>query len=304
MVERQRRVVDERVERAFNRLCDMVELFEEYIEEHMPEDERSLMPNWVDFAKLPSVRALMHRNDTLDDISRAEFIAAVPEMLRDIEQYKVHAKVAIVEHIKHHHSEMRRTLEGVEPADALERYYAYFTCASSECSRVSYATFAEYHAHWRTEHTHHTWMAEDPEMKEWPRVWLSYSLPKVARGVLRANAIPLDTPQRFLNKWVREGRLYCTCGDPAMPLPNQLDFAKLVSYCHGGGTCADQKPTSTPRSHTSSSTIVPTSSATSRGMYDLLTPCHATLTRYIHPPTGSRRASRTRTTSSNTPTSS
>ncbi|KAI0755804.1 hypothetical protein C8Q74DRAFT_1452363 [Fomes fomentarius] len=229
-VERQRQIVNERVERAFNRLCDMIELFEGYIEENMPEEERTLMPNWVDFAKLPSVQALMHRDDAQGNISTAEFTAAVPEMLRDIEQYKAHAKVAIVEHIRQHHPEMQRTLEGVEPADALERYYAYFVCASSDCGRVSYATFAEYHAHWRTDHTDHKWMAEDPEMKEWPRVWLSYSLPQVARGVLCANEIALDTPQRLLNEWVREGRLYCACGDPIMPLPNELDFAKLMEH--------------------------------------------------------------------------
>ena len=55
------------------------------------------------------------------------------------------------------------------------------------------------------------------------------SFAEIARQVLTAVDIPLDTPPSQLDDFVRTGRIYCSCGDPDMPLPNELGWITFVS---------------------------------------------------------------------------
>ena len=53
--------------------------------------------------------------------------------------------------------------------------------------------------------------------------------PNPARQAAEAAGIPLDTPREVLDGWTREGRLFCACEDPRMPLPEEMSWGTLVS---------------------------------------------------------------------------
>ncbi len=49
------------------------------------------------------------------------------------------------------------------------------------------------------------------------------------RAILRQIGLRAGIEMKKMDDLVWSGRLYCACGDPALPLPEKLTWAKLVS---------------------------------------------------------------------------
>ena len=58
-----------------------------------------------------------------------------------------------------------------------------------------------------------------------------FSFPAVAREILLAVDIPLDTEQEVLDAWVTEGRLFCACGSTGAEITSdRCKFKKLGTF--------------------------------------------------------------------------
>lgn len=252
VLEKERRIQQDFQDRLDERLDVILQWYEEYLEEHYTAAERGLFPSMCDARELPSLVALAQANDARDIIPRSAFLARIELMLADAEEYKTRAKRALVDLLRNSHDsrpQLSEELKDVPVNDVLQRYCAYFTCppwcnATPAAGGCEYLTYEQLHGHWRVKHYGVPWM-RGPEddtrerasvVANWP-----FFLPTVGRSVLEAVRIPLDTPRTVLDRWVKEGRLFCACGHPGMPPPEEIDWAKLVSTCAqaGGGPCAD-----------------------------------------------------------------
>lgn len=225
---REREIEDERNERARVRLDTLVEFYNEYLQENMSEEERALMPNAFYFGRLPTIDALLSRPAAHGEPSREDFDAIIAQALVEAEQYKKDAKVAILKRLTDKLPSLQEAVDALSPDDAVQWYFAYFSCYSVTCNQIKSASFFECHAHWRAEHPHDEWLSHSPYGSE--RIQ-PLCIADWAEMLLNAAAIPLDTPQHTLDRWVREGRLYCGCGAPQLPLPQDLNFVKLASTC-------------------------------------------------------------------------
>ena len=238
---RQQRLEEDLLHRIEEREHQIVAFYDEYVAANVPADQRDLMPNAYDMCALPCIKALSTQNDARGDVAREDFEAVVAQLLVEAEEYKAHAMRALVDLACKNNRSLREALEGVPPEDALQRWFAYFTCIGPGCSGPTSpraATFREMHAHWRTAHSHKTWLGTiNHELGiPWETVQTTYEVPKIGKAAMVANGISLDTTQSVLNEWVRTGRLYCVCGDPSLPLPTELNWIDLVSV-----VCDDER---------------------------------------------------------------
>ncbi|KAI1789090.1 hypothetical protein LXA43DRAFT_595501 [Ganoderma leucocontextum] len=239
-IEKDRRTQEAFEDRVDDRLEVIVQWYDEYIEENLTDIERSLMPNLCDARELPSLVALAQTNDAQGDVPREAFLALTEQMLADAEGYKARAKRELADVLCHH--SLCRELKDIPAEDVLQRYCAYFECIW-KCNPVvdgcAYLTFEQLHAHWREVHPDNPWLHGDEDY-HWDRddrvqvptfwPWSEHSVPSVGKCALEAVGIPLDTPRSVLDGWTRDGRLFCACEHPGMPLPAQMSWGKLLFH--------------------------------------------------------------------------
>ncbi|KAM5540116.1 hypothetical protein V8D89_006256, partial [Ganoderma adspersum] len=238
-LEQYRRTQEAFEERVDDRLDLIVLWYDEYIEENLTDSERRLMPNLCDARELPNLLALAQSNDAQGELSRDAFLALTEGVLADTEEYKARTKRELVDILCRHSACRTLGLEGLPADDVLQRFCAYFECIW-ECDSVidggAYLAYEDLHAHWREEHPDNPWLHGDDDDR-WDRVqvpnfwpYSTLSTPSVGKPALEAVGIPLDTPREVLDGWTREGRLFCACEDPQMPVPEEMSWGTLL--CH------------------------------------------------------------------------
>ncbi|KAI1789087.1 hypothetical protein LXA43DRAFT_1096656 [Ganoderma leucocontextum] len=238
-IEKDRRIRQAFQQRVDNRLDVIVQWYDNYVKEHFTDAERSLMPNVCDARELPSLHGLALENDAQGALLHSTFLTLTERMLTDVEAYKTSAKRALVDTLCNESEwdpQMRKELKDVPIDDVLQGYYAYFRCmlwCDAVVDSCACLTYEQLHSHWREAHPHVLWLQAD-EDDPWDRASVAalwpYFLPTLARRTLEAVGIPLNTSRSVLDGWVKEGRLFCACEYPGMPLPGEMDWGKLLSH--------------------------------------------------------------------------
>ncbi|CDO73860.1 hypothetical protein BN946_scf185016.g17 [Trametes cinnabarina] len=205
--------------------------YEEFIQS-LSEAEQALMPGAHDACQLPCLASLARRNDAKGDVSLEEFQALTDQVLQEAEAYKVRAKEAAVKQLIERanwcaHEEWLRDLQGLTPDEALQRYYALFRCNSRQRCDVKYVAFEDMHRHFRTAHPWESWGTSWRPDHE---VFECAVYPRDSANILKAVGLPTSTPLSVLDKLIKAGRLYCSCRDPDLPPPEELDWPQL--YVH------------------------------------------------------------------------
>lgn len=237
--EKERRTEAAYASRLEARLNQIAAYYNEAIIEPMASVQRALMPNLFNCHRLPSIAALARQNDAQGDVTRDKFLALTPQILQEIDVYKTEAKAAALAVLhralgyKPSVTGWKEDLEGLSADEALTRQYALFGChmPSHPWRQNPYhLTFEEMHDHWRTDHPEAGWVV--PESYEGRSIrkdaWCSGEY-VLGGKMLDSAGLPRDTSIAVLTGLIRTGRLYCSCGDPAMPPPEELDWPKLVS---------------------------------------------------------------------------
>lgn len=244
--EKARRIKDAFEVRVRVRLHQISVFYNDFVAE-MPEAERALMPNLLHAHRLASIAALARQDDAQGEVARADFAALGPQLLEDVEAYKVEARATATAlmhqcaNYKPAAKACQEELGEISADDAVTRHHALFRCnlwPHPEDMQTDYLTFEQLHDHWRTQHPMAEWGAP-PTARRSPWLDAGCSGDFVVGGqMLDAAGLPRDTPIAVLNDLVRSGRLYCSCGDPALPLSEELNWSKLVrvpstsSCCH------------------------------------------------------------------------
>ncbi|PIL34392.1 hypothetical protein GSI_03167 [Ganoderma sinense ZZ0214-1] len=237
--EKKRRAQEAFEHRVNQRLDTLIQWYDEYMGDHFTDAERSLMPNHYDARKLPSLLSLAQADDGQGDMSREAFVALTEQMLADAAAYKTRAKRELADLLCARSS--CRDLKDLPADDILQRYCAYFECdwaCHAAVDGCTYLTYEQLHAHWREAHPDRPWLLHTVQgpveehqytAVDVPELW-PHSLPPIGRRALEAVGIALDTPRGVLDGWVREGRLFCACEHPGMPLPQDMSWAKLLFH--------------------------------------------------------------------------
>lgn len=234
--EKARRIKDAFEARVRVRLHQISAFYKDFVAE-TSEAKRALMPNLSNAHRLASISALARANDAEGEVVRADFVALGPQLLEDVEAYKVEARVtaAALMHqcanYKHAAQTCQEDLDEISTDEAVTRHYALFRCnmwPHPEDMQTEYLTFEQMHDHWRTQHPNAEWRARPTTGRSsWMDAGCSGDF-VVGGKMLDLAGLPRDTPIAVLTDLVRSGRLYCSCGDPALPLPEELDWPKLV----------------------------------------------------------------------------
>ncbi len=229
-----------RVERRLEQLSSY---YAEWVKD-ITEDERRLMPNTRDGARLPCLLALAQANDAKGDLSLEDFLPLSGQVLIEAKAYLTRAKEIAVMMLQDNIDKMPdyevwyAELEALSTDDALSRHYALFECEEQyDVCNTGIITFEELHAHWRTAHPKTAWGTAGP-----PQLHVAPGTPaklltrircrgsyRVGGEMLDAVRLPRNSPRAVLDELVKSARLYCACGDPSMPPPGDLDWLKLVS---------------------------------------------------------------------------
>ena len=259
IAERDRRAQIAYETRVEERLDQIVQHFEAFFSDPIFVTDLPMFPTPRDVRDLPSVLNLAHGGDIQDDISEDDFLAITDEVLVDIDAYKLSAKFTAIEKLssggRPRYTVYRDTSGDSEgddwqdpgapndaqsaapedPDEVLDKFFAYFRCNEPD-RRYGLAScmtwdegvpFAEMHAHFREAHPGCSWVLPHGEYAL-ATMHQPAMLAEVGGGILDAVGISRDTPQSVLDEYVRSGRLYCACGDPMMPPPEELDWFKLV----------------------------------------------------------------------------
>ena len=109
--------------------------------------------------------------------------------------------------------------------EPLLRADALFTCAGCDTIPLE---FPSIHSHWREEHPNESLWRSSTRWDEVNVRWWEQG-GEVVHAILRALGLPKKTDMVRLNTLLQSGRLYCGCGDPRLPSPEEMDWAMLVS---------------------------------------------------------------------------
>ena len=215
------------IRRAEERHDQINEFYDEYITDHLTTAERDLMPNFYDTSKFPCVNALAHENRAHGSVTREAFLAIIDDVLDEADAYKARVQHALADLLLRYCPELECEDAPVVPVDALTRYGAFFACEYGCVEDDPLCmTYPELHKHWRAIHSN------KPFMQHWTMPQIAGNrvdtFPSVARKVLTAVGIPLETTFAELDGWVKDGKLFCSCGDPSLPLPEDMDWRQLV----------------------------------------------------------------------------
>ncbi len=224
--------------RAEERLDQISGYYDDFVK-GLPEANRTLLPNLYDARYLPSIQALSRENDGQGSVIRDEFLELTAQILQEAETYKANAKqiaaTAMAECFSRWQAHAREEdLQHLTPDQALTRHYAVFKCAMEGHSpgvEAYYLSFEDLHNHWRVYHPTVEWgfrVAEGSGAWGYIRSSGEPRIGKEGNLILDAAGLPHDTPMSVLTELLQSGRLYCVCGDPALPPPEQLDWPKFV----------------------------------------------------------------------------
>lgn len=247
--EKEDRIQEEIEERVEERLVQISEYYEDFVA-GLPEADRTLLPNLVDVHGLPSIDTLARENEAQGYVAQEDFLALTAQVLREAEAYATEAKAIAVKALTQSFSvrgasSYLEDLRKITPDEAMTRHYALFRCgvrhhsAGDTMSPIpDYLTFEALHDHWRVQHPMLEWGAQDysvapPGPVSWGYIQSAGEFP-IGTGmdgkvVIEAVGLPHDTPMDVLTELVRSGRLYCSCRDPTLPPPEQLDWPTFVS---------------------------------------------------------------------------
>ena len=218
------------------RFTRISKFYEEFLKGVLTDEERSMAPNAFDVRLLPSVRNLARRDDAQGELTQEDFLAITDDMLDELNAYQASAREVAIKAIRDQYSK-----EALAPfGDALlDSYFAYFRCDARagwivHCSSKDAIdlTFPDAHAHWRANHPKQSLLTKGDNRGDLhSRGTFVAKLRMLTFGarILEAAGLPLTTTRQTLDQLVREGRLYCSCEDPSMPLPTDLSWLKLVS---------------------------------------------------------------------------
>lgn len=239
--EKERRVRAAFDDRVTHRMGQIAGFFDNFFVD-IPDEQRCLLPNEFDACHLPSLLALAQQNDAQGDVAEADFLALTTQVRQEVDAYKSRAREIAVMMIgdrtwcKAERHAWNSTLTKLPPEQVLTRHYALFRCSETPECQTGPLAFEALHAHWRAAHPQTAWGSS-----AFDTVWNTTSSSKlrnrigvcgdfkVGGEILKAVGLRLGTRMKKLDDLVRSGRLYCSCGDPALPPPEELDWAKLVS---------------------------------------------------------------------------
>ncbi|KAI0773190.1 hypothetical protein BD413DRAFT_314671 [Trametes elegans] len=228
--------------------------FYEFFVVDMPGVDRRLMPNVYDAGQLPSLLELAERNNAQGDVGLSEFLGVLANACAETDVYLSRAKEIAVERlaeggrdwhydVEHEPRAAEREqcnaeLQTLSPDETLTRYYAIYSCRGYRGCNIRALTFEEIHAHWRTTHPYVAWGSpHEPQLnkRSGDAGLRSGSLENDGSYggggmILDAVGLPRDTPISTLDELVQSGRLYCACGDPSLPPPGALNWAKLFAH--------------------------------------------------------------------------
>ena len=200
------------------------ELYELWLSQNVSPQAQALMPNTYDACRLPSLYALAALEHIQGDVTPQDFLLVVAQMLVEAQDYKVRARDLLIELLRKQ-EDLRADVEILLPDVILQRHYALFGCGA--CPRWTRMPYTAIHAHWRTAHPTKSWFAD----RERGRNVVDYfGTHDVGAKILDYAGIPRDTPLGTLNMLIREGRLYCACGDPSLLEPAFLTWEDLLYH--------------------------------------------------------------------------
>ena len=110
----------------------------------------------------------------------------------------------------------------------------FFVCRALMCRHMHSLPWRAMYAHWREAHPHTSiW---DPDEPDYRSVSFHFRYRNEGESLARQVISRLRTRDsdrdefnvEDLDKLVKSGRLYCACGDPSLPLPNDLTWVELV----------------------------------------------------------------------------
>ncbi|KAH9895869.1 hypothetical protein C8Q73DRAFT_689832 [Cubamyces lactineus] len=228
---------DREASMAFNQRAEarMAQIVPYYLDlaEQLPEPQRAMMPNAIDCTRLPSLVALSKRNNAHGDVSHKDFLALVPDVIQDAEVHADHVRELAREFMlddarfKDAAEAWKAELTQLPLDELLTRHYALFGCMQPFCP--GYFTIEEVHAHWRETHPDVEWGARTESHRFLVKCDGEYAL---GGEILDAAGLPRDTPISTLTELIQSGRLYCSCGDPSLPPPEELSWPKLFKHIH------------------------------------------------------------------------
>ncbi|KAI9058976.1 hypothetical protein FKP32DRAFT_1580835 [Trametes sanguinea] len=229
--ERRREKYEFSIRKDVERRKEQIATFYEEMVRTLSEEDQRLMPGAFDACQLPCLVALARRDDAKGDVLLEDLQPLAEQVIREAEVYKDGAKESAVEQIMDAAKWQNRMwlddMEGLTPDEVLKRPYALFRCRPCRLQRGGeYKTFEDMHAHFRTTHPRLSWRSESIPVNTMFECVASYF---TCANILEAVGLPRDTPHGVLSELVKTGRLYCSCRDPGLPPPEELDWPKLVS---------------------------------------------------------------------------
>ncbi|KAI0327467.1 hypothetical protein GY45DRAFT_1308667 [Cubamyces sp. BRFM 1775] len=219
-------------ERAQARMAQIVLCYIDFVEQ-LPEVQRTMMPNAIDSTRLASLVTLSRRDDAHGDVSLEDFLALVHQVLQDARMYADRARELAREFIldgvgfKDDTEAWKAELALLSTPQLLMRHYALFGCLQPFCP--GYFTLEEMHAHWRVTHPELEWGVRTESHRFLVKCDGEYAL---GGEILDAVGLPRDTSIGILTELIQSGRLYCSCGDPSLPPPEELSWPKLFKHIH------------------------------------------------------------------------
>ncbi|KAI1789102.1 hypothetical protein LXA43DRAFT_1096669 [Ganoderma leucocontextum] len=201
-------------------------------------EEYDFMPNTYDARRLRPIIVLARENGAQATVSYDDFLTISSRILDEVAAYKAEVQRVLVALICETSPAVAADLAGLDPATALRRYPAAFWC-HEDCTMGywvrRYMTCQDVHAHWRAMHTDMPFVKRVPRMDPHKRVNVPtlgpFSFPQLAREMLEVACISLDTEREVLDQWVKDGRLFCDCGDSGMRVTaNNMGWMNLVGH--------------------------------------------------------------------------
>lgn len=182
----------------------------------------SALPIAIEVCALPSVKALIMRDDAHKSISYEDFAAVADALPAEHATQSAQLKHDLAAMLRRN-SMLARSLTRVhEPDEILERACAYFSCNQCHCTTAAKPqSYLSIYRHWLVWHPHLAWEPQNwpPNIfskasRDTPWVDVAHADVKQALAILTAVRLPLETTKKQVDDMVISERLRCMCGEP------------------------------------------------------------------------------------------